>query len=54
MTDAEFIETFKALPPEQRKLFLAQTALNYTDSDGRHLHAVLSALHHSLGDFEDE
>jgi hypothetical protein len=51
MNDAEFIETFKARPPVQRKLFLAQMAVNHTDSDGRHLHAVLSELDETLGDF---
>jgi hypothetical protein len=52
MTD--LVEKFKASSPTMRRLFLAQMAINYSGAEYQELHAVLSELHRTLGDFENE
>ena len=51
---SDFIDTFKSLPPVQRRLFLAEMACNYTDAEYRELHAVLSELHERLSFIEGD
>jgi hypothetical protein len=48
------VEEFKLASPEQRRLFLAVMAVNHSDPDSVALHAILSELHETLGDYSDE
>jgi hypothetical protein len=41
-----FVEQFRDTPPEQRRLFLAEMAIN--NPEHRDLHRVLSELHQTL------
>ena len=53
---SKFLDAFKSSSPEQRRLFLAEMALNNPELGG--LHAVLKDLHEKLneihGDDSDE
>jgi hypothetical protein len=41
---SKLIDAFKAAPSAQRRIFLAEMAVNNTDPDSRALHAVLTDL----------